>query len=222
MKSWSREKAQHLLQGYLHDRVAFSSRQLTIPDALRVDEFYHHVTFFATSFASSTLSKLPVVDGHGNPQAPLSPNEWRRIEGNLYRFELYCNLFRNHRPKFRQTGLMAADEEQRDLFFKMYSPWENEQLACIHDFLWRQLSIRTYCRNELQVLNRISKTKYISVLAAFNDVAEHDLLWGEMSIPCDEDETGIHRMESGSIISSVVTTLPCSSLYKSMFIGQGI
>lgn len=52
-----------------------------------------------------------------------------RIQRAFYRFEVYCNLFQNpERFDFR---------EQRDIFFLKFSDWENEQLACMYDYLFR-------------------------------------------------------------------------------------
>lgn len=28
-----------------------------------------------------------------------------------------------------------ADDDQREAYFAYFAPWENEQLACIHDYL---------------------------------------------------------------------------------------
>ena len=59
-----------------------------------------------------------------------------RIERALYRFEIYCNIFRES-PKAQYSSVYG---EQKRLFFSNFAPWENEQLGCIHDFLARVVS----------------------------------------------------------------------------------
>lgn len=61
---------------------------------------------------------------------PLSTNEVTRIERSLYRFEIYCNLFRDS-----AQFTFAPGPEQREAYFSKFSPWENEQLACVQDYL---------------------------------------------------------------------------------------
>ena len=57
---------------------------------------------------------------------PIDAQEMRRLERAFYRFEIYANIFGH--PKARPfTG-----EEQASAFFGRFSPWENEQLACVH------------------------------------------------------------------------------------------
>jgi len=57
--------------------------------------------------------------------------------------------------------------EQRYLFFAKFTPCENEQLACVHVYLYRRLSL------------------------AFNEVTDHDVLWEEIPIgvSLDREET---------------------------------
>lgn len=44
-------------------------------------------------------------------------------------------------------------------FLHMFSPWENEQLGCIHEYLIEVITL------------------------PLNDVAEHDVDWGELGVP---------------------------------------
>jgi hypothetical protein len=141
LQPWARGKVKHLLHLYHHKRDILLSRQWTISDALALCQFHHHVSFFASNFAMSALSKLPPNPDAKEPSLTPSMTEWSRIYRNFYRFELYCNLFRPYGGKKEPQPRLSA-EEQRELFFDLYSPWENEQLACVHDFLWRSLSTR--------------------------------------------------------------------------------
>ena len=55
-----------------------------------------------------------------------------RIERSFYTFEIYCSLFGKSRSRLSLN-------DQLDLFFNRFAPWENEQLACVHDFLLDEL-----------------------------------------------------------------------------------
>ena len=59
---------------------------------------------------------------------PLSRSEWRRFDLSIIRFELYCNLFRFH-------VAVGLGNSRRELWFKHFSFWESEQLACAYDYL---------------------------------------------------------------------------------------
>ncbi|MCJ1402995.1 hypothetical protein MMC11_006217 [Xylographa trunciseda] len=147
------------------------STHWTLPDTLAIGNLYTQIQFFVADFASCGFAK----QGFGTINAPsylgpFSSTERRRIERAFYRFELYCNLFRER--KYGDDRF--SPEEQRDIFFASYTPWENEQLACIHDYLFDRLSIRAF---RVMTLTEI----------AFNDVAEHDIYWGEWYIPYFDD-----------------------------------
>ncbi|ROW13753.1 hypothetical protein VPNG_03497 [Cytospora leucostoma] len=80
-----------------------------------------------------------------------SDDEVYRVRRALYRFQIYCNL----------VCIEHKDKQYRNLvrpFFIRWSPWVNEQLACIHDYLEGVLS------------------------QAFDEVAAHDILWGASSV----------------------------------------
>jgi hypothetical protein len=63
-------------------------------------------------------------------------------------------------------------EEQKYVFFSKLSPWENEQLACVHGYLLRLITPGKLSdfKGLLSILTRID----------FDDIAEHDIVWGEM------------------------------------------
>ncbi|MCJ1249618.1 hypothetical protein MMC30_006844 [Trapelia coarctata] len=149
LEPWSREGVLRCLTEPDNKRVP---RQCTSWEALALSELQKHVQFFADDFASSALATA-------SPNQA-SPMEMHRIQRAFYRFELYCNLFRS-RKGFREERFSA--QEQRDHFFAKFCPWEIEQLACIHDYLFERLCL------------------------PFNEVAEHDIEWGELSIPFAND-----------------------------------
>ncbi|KAJ2988039.1 hypothetical protein NUW58_g4185 [Xylaria curta] len=97
--------------------------------ALHIGRFHSCVEQLAEQFAEAALTKGPAA----RSQSSATYQERCRIQRALYR-------------------------EQKQLFFANFSPWENEQLGCIHDFLVRAIS------------------------PAFNDVVEHDIAWGAYNV----------------------------------------
>lgn len=92
---------------------------------------YNDIHYVASELASQAISEAERLEKEPDSvRMPLSVNEVTRIERTLYRFELYCNLFRE---SAQFTFIPGA--EQRAVFFSKFSPWENEQLACVHDYL---------------------------------------------------------------------------------------
>jgi hypothetical protein len=138
----SRHQVQELLNSYhktASTQLFCLLPQVSLSDALRMAKIYEHVVFFTANFVSVTLPLLSSSkDTQDSLLAPPSPSELHRIQRSFYRFELYCNLFRRHRRSKPDTLFSA--KEQGEIFFKRYSPSENEQLACIHDYLLQQLS----------------------------------------------------------------------------------
>lgn len=77
-----------------------------------------------------------------------SAEERYRVYRALYRFQIYCNL------GFRTDDDLQPDVDWARTFrharnttlFRSFSPWVNEQLACMHDYLERVLSRGVWSR----------------------------------------------------------------------------
>ena len=82
----------------------------------------------AKEFAQAALTTHPMK----RFKSTATRLERHRIERALYRLDLNAQY--------------SVHEEQKDLFFTNFSPGENEQLGCIHDFLVRAVSM-IYCKN---------------------------------------------------------------------------
>ncbi|GAM86201.1 hypothetical protein ANO11243_042130 [Dothideomycetidae sp. 11243] len=107
----------------LHQRY---DRPCSTRQMFRLGRFHHLVSDLAGRFATTVISAF---EPHW-PKDAISLREKRRIERSIYRFEIFCNLFR--------SSDMAREEQSS--FFSRLAPWENEQLGCIHDFLVRLVS----------------------------------------------------------------------------------
>ncbi|KAI3323322.1 hypothetical protein HD806DRAFT_544087 [Xylariaceae sp. AK1471] len=133
-------------------------RCCSLQKALQLERLHLCVDGFAQKFASAALAEHPI----DRSESLATYEETCRIERALYRFEIYCNLFSKPR-KVRPYPWWELPEEpdpieQKKLFFDKFAPWENEQLGCIHDFLFRIIS------------------------PAFNDLVEHDVDWGAWEV----------------------------------------
>ena len=133
-RSWNRKLIQEFLADYHQGRLS-PSRTWTISDAVPVSMLHDDICFFMTDFVTVALAANPVTGVPDVSPSPLTSREKFRISQAFYRFELYCNLFRERCWKDNRFG----PEEQREIFFDHYSPWENEQLACVHDYLYRRM-----------------------------------------------------------------------------------
>ncbi|TVY73585.1 hypothetical protein LSUE1_G006855 [Lachnellula suecica] len=150
--TWDRSSVQGFMSRHFDARIT-PSRNWTLSDALSVTKIQSHISYFAEDFFLKSSS----MQSFGSHVLPLSENERLRIDRAFYRFEIYCNLFRDFKnPLF-------ALSEQRVVFFSRFSPWENEQLACVHEYLLRVVS------------------------PVYNDLAEHDILWSEFDVDYADD-----------------------------------
>ncbi|KAK7952933.1 hypothetical protein PG988_013627 [Apiospora saccharicola] len=135
--------------------IAFAEAHLTVrapspsrwrlADALPLGRFHRFVDYFANEFAAEALAKMPT----GVAQAEPSRAEIHRFQRAFYRFQLYCNVVG------RNT---AESEEFKDMFFGYFAAWENEQLACVNDYLMRV------------------------VAKPYNYFVDHDINWGWMTV----------------------------------------
>ncbi|RYC56095.1 hypothetical protein CHU98_g10120 [Xylaria longipes] len=144
------------------------TRSWSLPKALRLGRLHFYVEAWAEKFVEVTLTKKPLK----RSQRPVTYQEICRIQRALYRFEIYCNLFREvldvNSPVYN---------EQESLYFARFASYENEQLGCIHDFL-----VRAITPGNFQVRWMLLRSITYEKMLAFNDVAEHDVSWGAWNV----------------------------------------
>jgi hypothetical protein len=106
------------------------------------------IQHFSRRFLADTLPLAPEVFGPARSgSAEASADETFRACRALYRFQIYCNLgFRDDHigdlgGDLSQGWSSVLEECQKHTHFRAFSPWVNEQLACVHDYLERELSI---------------------------------------------------------------------------------
>ena len=139
---WAREQAKDFLAKYLaRDQQPFHSYlQWTLSQTLSLARFYRIVEFFTASLVSSILTQRPSA-------WPVSPSEKSRIDRNFYRFQIYCNVFRN-----KDNIPIRPSDAQRKVYFAHFAPWENEQLACIQDYLHGVMTPGSYFNCSLTLI----------------------------------------------------------------------
>lgn len=119
------------------------------------------VDYFCTRFLSERLPlSQRLLRRRLSGNKPPSEKELFRIKRALYLFEIYCNVVFQRESDFhpdRQTK-HSRKHYLEWYFIGSFSPWVNEQLACVHDYLEEVLS------------------------KAFDEVAAHDIRWGAKSV----------------------------------------
>ncbi|KAJ2971411.1 hypothetical protein NUW58_g9426 [Xylaria curta] len=139
-------------------------RSWSLRKAIQLGRIHSYVDTFAREFALIALSKCHLKQFN----IPPTLQELCRIERALYRFEVYCNLFREIPGRRFSSIPSTIYGERKQLFFAKFAPHENEQLGCIHDFLVRAVS------------------------PSFNDVAEYDVHWCAENIDYDNQIDNPH------------------------------
>lgn len=143
------------------DNQSYSSMG-AISIASTISKTYGHVEYFCECFVRERLPLMHKLMGrHPNPQdSRPSQMELFRIRRALYRFQIYCNLNFRDVVDFHPGRWVREMRNYRlgRYFFNPFSPWVNEQLACVHDYLEEVLS-RT-----------------------FDDIAAHEVVWGALSV----------------------------------------
>ena len=154
MKPWSRDAISRILDDCFPSRPTLAAINWDFSTSVTIFKLQSVVRSLSTDFASVALSKECLTNRNGNSGPPPTKSELRRFERNFWKFELYCTFFRSREPYGTfPTEDRVEPEEQITIFFDRFAPFENEQLGCIHDFLWDQIS------------------------PGFNDIAAHDINW---------------------------------------------
>ena len=160
MTTWSRQAVIGIIDLFCEFEFSTIKIEWDMPTSLEIYRLQKLVHDFTADFALITLSRSCVTPSEGTSCSPPTPSELQRIERKFWLFELYCNLFRQGDAYTTRVGEdRFSPEEQKAIFLDHFTAFENEQLGCVHDYLWDQVSL------------------------AFDDVAAHDLGWaGEWSI----------------------------------------
>ena len=93
------------------------------------------VEWFTHDLCTTIFSNHPFTHQQdGTKPLPVSTEETVRIHRALYRFELYCDLFRP------TTQSRLDPDEACERLLNLWPAWEVEELGCINNYLSRRLS----------------------------------------------------------------------------------
>lgn len=154
-ETWSKKAVKEIMSAYDGKRIPPWSRKWCLRDALRFERLDGMINYFTNEFISSTLAIKQVAMvalSQLTACRPASFAEIGRIKRTFYRYELYYNLFRMRKP-VTSRGVRGQllivkpvnafrQQERYDTFFVKFPAWENEQLACVREFLSTRLMIR--------------------------------------------------------------------------------
>ena len=162
-----------------------SPRPLTRRTVTAIERVHLIVQHFTTNLAQQAVPRFNRIFETTRPEAYISESEEPRILRAFYRFQLYCNIFGRKTldtakqappeisdgPRQPWPGKSPEDvQRELELFFWPWPPWANEQLACVFEYLETNLSVY------------------------FNDVASHDIEWGQRQVDWLEPTVAIpHR-----------------------------
>ena len=126
---------QHDIKSFITNYISLRPtlpRAWLLRSARRVGGLQTCISQLALRFTTEAMACDPLTEDQASP--PPTPQEVCRLHRAFYRFEIYCNIFRD--SSRAQTALVR---NQYDLFFRDFTSCEIEQLGCIHDFLTRLL-----------------------------------------------------------------------------------
>ncbi|KAI1456766.1 hypothetical protein F4805DRAFT_430763 [Annulohypoxylon moriforme] len=129
------QKAEEFSKRHLRHRMTSldESTCWNLTEALQLARFYEVVEFLAEVIVESGWGSHVynwIQEDQHDPGPSLA--DFYRVERALYRFQLYWNIF----------GSSSAEvdlDEQRDVFFRHFNVWENEQLRCAQHLLHRMI-----------------------------------------------------------------------------------
>ncbi|KAL3458210.1 hypothetical protein BJX64DRAFT_267015 [Aspergillus heterothallicus] len=139
--TWQESEAADFLSSYFcrNEQPFDSILNYTLSQALRLARLHALIDVFTRDLTAPILARnKPLPDRISelqSPARPLSQTERDRFFRTFYRFQIYCSLFGDPEECLYQDG-----PERNEVYFAHFSAWENEQLACIHDYLLRVMT----------------------------------------------------------------------------------
>ena len=135
-----------LLSRWADESVVFTHRWSLAEGiaAIRLHRIIDDLARRSAAFCLSWLEKLS-----GRSQEGPSDSELARIKRALYRFEIDCRLLP---PVLDEETAHPVLEAGQLVYLQQGHPWENEQLASVHESLWRLVAPGTSWIRPLRVV----------------------------------------------------------------------
>ncbi|KAI0097640.1 hypothetical protein GGR51DRAFT_540579 [Nemania sp. FL0031] len=150
----TQSSAHDFFQAHLQRRNVEVGIRLTLDEVADLSRLHSTVSRLVKVFTDTRLQKLIAImkDDHTfQPQEP-STLERYRIMRTLYILEIFFNVFRQTSMPDPELGQCMND------FLLNFAPWEIEQIACVQEFLFFQVS------------------------PGFNEMTAHDVYWGAFRV----------------------------------------
>lgn len=132
------EFLKHLDSFLTSDNQCASTLSLTIKDANEIEQLNLTVCDLTASLIHDCIEGDYLRDSDPNAETPASSAEEIRIQRAFYLAETYYTLFQSPSDD-RSNSLMQVED-----FWSRLAAWEIEILACIHNFLFRQVAQGIY------------------------------------------------------------------------------
>ncbi|KAL1985710.1 hypothetical protein VTN96DRAFT_7458 [Rasamsonia emersonii] len=132
------------LKKYPSREPVSSLREIAKSDHKQLQELfrlYSSIEGFISDYCDRALRYLntvrPPSTVTGSTSATLSPTELGRLQRAFFRFETFANIFQIFSLLSCPwaSDWLRADAEPPSEFLKMFSPWEQEELACVTQYV---------------------------------------------------------------------------------------
>lgn len=136
------KSADEFCEHHLKKRTTDTRILLTLNEAGTIEKLLFTVEKLANTFAKDSLQKLASENGDASQSNAITSSEKGRIMRTLYRFEIFCNIFRlpGKESDSSRRKINRGHGQCMTKFLSYFSPWENEQLGCVYEFLFFQVS----------------------------------------------------------------------------------
>ena len=132
------EKAASFINIYQVDRNLRVGPEITGKETMHRIAGFHFVVHTMTSrFSKDALSSHPIIGRASfRSEKSLSPTETRRFHRALYRYEIFCRLFRGeHRTPEEYAHDRINFARVATDFLASFHPWEAEEMNCVHRYI---------------------------------------------------------------------------------------
>ena len=101
-----------------------------------IEDFCTHSSLYSRQSASSQNPGASLTNRKMDDWDPLSETELIRLQRGFYRYNTCQNLMRAIRPYKIDTECVYGQLAE---FLSAFSPWEVEEIGCVHDFITKRL-----------------------------------------------------------------------------------
>jgi hypothetical protein len=168
---WTREPIQKFVDDQLLSRQAPPRCLGLYLRLFLLTNLHRHVEYFALDFASQALAETFSTRRCQCDAGEFPTTLMSYIEYSVRSIDSRYTVTYSEPAK---PPLPLTSMEHQGVFFSKFSPWENEQLGCIHDYLFNAVSPGMHHAAFVPVSTL--------TVSAFNEITDHDVAWGASGI----------------------------------------